>query len=200
MRYTSLLSFVSLLSLGCSAPASDSAALPSPSSLLAGLGVDLSKYLPDPGNAAQTCKILNVLFPRNETFTVASPLYTPLYEVPWSQTCWLQPACIMTPNNPKELSIMVRVLTVLRTKFAIRGAGHKPTPGFNGIGSDGVLLAMQNLKNLAMSSDKKTVTVGAGNRWRDVYTFVIPYNVAVVGGREPMVGVTGFLLGGMYQP
>ncbi len=114
-----------------------------------------------------------------------------------SQTCWQKPACVVTPNSPQELSVIVLVLTTLKTKFAIRGAGHKPSPGFNSIGSDGVLIALQNLNCLSISADKKTVTVGSGNRWTNVYDYLRPYKRQAIGGREPMVGVPGFLLGGM---
>ena len=90
----------------------------------------------------------------------------------------------------------MKVLVALQTKFALRSGGHKPAPGFNSIGNNGVLVALQNINTLAISSDKKTVTVGTGNRWRDVYSFVKPYNVLVAGGRVQLVGVGGFLLGG----
>lgn len=40
-----------------------------------------------------------------------------------------------------------------------------------------------NLNQLKLSSDKKTLAVGPGNRWLDVYSFLTPHNLAVVGGR-----------------
>ena len=75
----------------------------------------------------------------------------------------------MTPNSSFDASIIVRVLAAMQTKFAIRGGGHKPTPGFNSIGCDGFLLAMENLDTLTISADKKCLTVGSGNRWTDAY-------------------------------
>ena len=92
--------------------------------------------------------------------------------------------------------MIVRVLTALQTKFAIRSGGHKPTPGFNSIGSDGVLLAMENLDTLAISADGNQLTVGTGNRWTDVYKYAKSHGKIVAGGRAPMVGVGGFLLEG----
>lgn len=113
-----------------------------------------------------------------------------------SQTCWLTPGCVVTPRNAKDLSAMMKVLTALTTKFAIRSGGHKDSPGFNSIESDEVLIALQNLNQLEMSADKKIATVGPGNRWAEVYEFAAKYGVTVVGGRQPTVGVGGFLLGG----
>ena len=95
--------------------------------------------------------------------------------------------------------MIVKVLTALETKFAVRSGGHKPTPGFNSIGSNGVLLALQNLNTLSLSSDLKTVSVGTGNRWSAVYEYIEPHGITVAGGREPMVGVGGFLLGGIVH-
>lgn len=102
----------------------------------------------------------------------------------------------MTPNNANELSTTMKVVTALMTKFAVRSGGHKDSPGFSSIGSDGVLISLQNLNQLQMSADKKIATVGPGNRWDEVYDFAAKYGVSVVGGRQPTVGVGGFLLGG----
>lgn len=117
-----------------------------------------------------------------------------------SQTCWLEPACIVTPNSAPEVSIIIQVISALETKFAIRSGGHKPTPGFNSVGSDGILIALQNLNSLSISADKNTMTVGTGARWRDAYVFARDHGKILVGGREPMVGVGGFLLGGPFLP
>ena len=102
----------------------------------------------------------------------------------------------MTPKNTKDVANVMKVLTARKTKFAIRSGGHTSIPGFAGVGSDGVLVALQNLNKLAVSKDRKTATVGPGNRWGAVYQFLEPYGVTVAGGRLPHVGVGGFLLGG----
>lgn len=62
--------------------------------------------------------------------------------------------------------------------------------------TDGVLLALTKIKTLELASDNKSVQVGPGLRWRDVYSYLEPHNVFVVGGRIESVGVPGFLLGG----
>lgn len=105
----------------------------------------------------------------------------------------------MTPHTASDLSKIIRVIAALKTKFAIRSGGHNDVPGFNSVASDGVLIALQNLNKLAISADKMSVTLGTGNRWSAVYRYVAEHGVAVVGGREPSVGVGGFLLGGMCR-
>ena len=109
----------------------------------------------------------------------------------------MEPACVVTPGSANDLSKAILVLNVFNTKFATSSGGHTVAPGFSGIGGDGVLLALQNLNNLAISFDKKTMTVGTGNRWGAVYKYADQNGVNIVGGREPMVGVGGFLLGGI---
>lgn len=52
----------------------------------------------------------------------------------------------------------------LETRFAIRSAGNNDVPGFHSVGSDGVLIALQNLNKLAISADKNSVTLGTRNR------------------------------------
>ncbi|KAL8826048.1 MAG: hypothetical protein Q9191_004034, partial [Dirinaria sp. TL-2023a] len=167
----------------------------SPEALLSSFGVQL----PGPvsvGDPKYTCQVFQKLFPKNDTFSAQSSFYTPLYEIPWSQTCWLEPACVVTPDTASDLSKALQVLEVLKTKFATRSGGHSPSPGFSSVGSNGVLLALQNLNKLGISSDKKTITIGTGNRWGAVYKYAAENGVNIVGGREPMVGVGGFLLGG----
>jgi len=147
-------------------------------------------------NVQGTCAELHHLLASNETFTAESAYYTPLYEVPWSARNWMKPGCIVTPKNTREVAKVMKVLTARKTKFAVRSGGHTSIPGFASVGSDGVLVALQNLNKLAVSKDKKIATVGPGNRWGTVYQFLTPHGVSVAGGRLPDVGVGGFLLGG----
>lgn len=55
---------------------------------------------------------------------------------------------------------------------------------------------MSKFTQMILSEDKKTVDVGLGNRWLDVYKALDPHGFAVTGGRVPSVGVPGLLLGG----
>lgn len=54
---------------------------------------------------------------------------------------------------------------------------------------------MSNLTDLKYDSTSQTVTMGAGNRWGDVYNYLETFNRLVVGGRVPDVGI-GLLMGG----
>lgn len=61
--------------------------------------------------------------------------------------------------------------------------------------TDGVLITLSNFNTTTLNADN-TVTVGAGLRWRDVYSYVSNYGRGVCGGRFGDVGVGGLLLGG----
>lgn len=114
----------------------------------------------------------------------------------WSATNFNGPACVFVPKDAKQVSLAVVTMTLTLSKFAVRGGGHMPIAGYNGIDHTGILLSASNLTSLALSADKATVSVGPGNRWGDVYSYLAPSSLAAVGGRVGHVGVPGLLLGG----
>ena len=60
---------------------------------------------------------------------------------------------------------------------------------------------MKRFSQIAYSKDTKTLDVGAGLTWGDIYKFLSTpeyRELGVVGG-DPLVGVSGWLLGGGYS-
>lgn len=55
---------------------------------------------------------------------------------------------------------------------------------------------MSKFTQVVLSKDKKTVEIGMGLTWLDVYKALDEHGLAVTGGRVPSVGVPGLLLGG----
>ncbi|KAK2059102.1 FAD binding domain-containing protein [Colletotrichum caudatum] len=142
------------------------------------------------------CGLLSSKHP-GQTFFAGSDSYT--YETQtqhWSVRAYDALACVFVPQDARQVSFAVTTLTLSLTQFAVRGGGHMPVVGYNSIGSSGVLLSTSNLTVLALSGDKNTVSVGAGLRWRDVYSYLSGSGLAAVGGRIGGVGVSGLLLGG----
>lgn len=99
----------------------------------------------------------------------------------------------MLPNRATDIQKIVKLLVSEQAQFAIRSGGHSPSPGAANI-NEGVLIDLVNLNEVSYDASSSTVKVGAGNRWKAVYTALDPYNVTVVGGRVLDVGVGGFLL------
>jgi len=77
---------------------------------------------------------------------------------------------------------LVLLARLSQCPFAVKSGGHAAFPGASSI-EGGITVDLVNMKELKLSSDKKTLAVGPGNRWLDVYSFLTPYNLAVVGGR-----------------
>ena len=91
----------------------------------------------------------------------------------------------------------VNVLNFTGSNFAIRGGGHSPFEGWANI-DEAVLISMSNVTDIKYDATSETVTVGAGNRWADVYRGLETSGRMVLGGRVPDVGM-GLLLGGEHS-
>jgi FAD/FMN-containing dehydrogenase len=79
--------------------------------------------------------------------------------------------------------------------FAIRGGGHSPV-SVAASTKGGVLIDLSLFQEVTPSDDGTSVTTGAGVRWKDVSKVLDRRGLAVVGGRNGAVGVTGLALGG----
>ncbi|CAI6334903.1 unnamed protein product [Periconia digitata] len=142
------------------------------------------------------CAILKSRYPESTFLTNSSSYTTETQQEYWSATAWSNPACVFVPRDAEEVASAVNILTLTQSQFAVRSGGHMPIPGFNGINSDGILLSTSDLTRITLSDDRSVVSIGAGNRWREVYSYLAPFGLAAAGGRVGGVGVSGFTLGG----
>ncbi|RDA94226.1 hypothetical protein CP533_0580 [Ophiocordyceps camponoti-saundersi (nom. inval.)] len=108
-----------------------------------------------------------------------------------------RPVCVFFPSSAADVSAAVRALMAYPSaRFALRSGGHNSNPGFSSV-DGGVLIAFSpGLCSVEIASDEKSVLVGAGCKWDQVYSKLQPLGRTVVGGRLGDVGVTGFILGG----
>ncbi|KAF2751575.1 putative oxidoreductase [Sporormia fimetaria CBS 119925] len=120
----------------------------------------------------------------------------------WSaQEQSLLPSCIVIPTSTQDVSTAVKILnmgnqiSIARCKFAVRGAGHTPHAGSANI-NEGVTIDMQSMNQVVVSSDKKIVKIGAGNRWGNVFPTLDEMDLGMVGGRVSPVGAGGLITGG----
>jgi FAD/FMN-containing dehydrogenase len=60
----------------------------------------------------------------------------------------------------------------------------------------GIQIAMTKFNTTIYNAKQGTAWVGSGQVWEDVYGVLEPYNVSVLGGRIPGIGVGGLALGG----
>lgn len=108
-----------------------------------------------------------------------------------------RPSCAFYPSSAREVQVAVQVLNEHPTvNFALKGGGHNPNLGFSSV-KRGVLIAFRpNSQYARPSPDLKSIDVGAGCKWEDVYSALEPWGKTVVGGRLGDVGVMGLVLGG----
>ena len=92
------------------------------------------------------------------------------------------------------MALQVRELGFTRTPFAVKCSGHNTNPGFSS--TPGVQISMSHFKDIALNEEEGTVTLGAGLIWTEVFAYLVPKGLNVVGGRLTGVGVGGLILGG----
>lgn len=66
--------------------------------------------------------------------------------------------------------------------FAAKSGGHAAFEGASSI-QGGITVALEKMKDITLSADKKVASIEPGNLWYDVYTTLEPHNLAVIGGR-----------------
>ena len=86
-------------------------------------------------------------------------------------------------------------MTDRQCQFAVRGGGHMSFAGAANI-EHGVTVDLGGMKQVIVSSDNTTTSVGGGARWVDVYQKLDALGLALSGGRVFDVGVGGLTLGG----
>ncbi|KAF4966449.1 hypothetical protein FZEAL_10656 [Fusarium zealandicum] len=152
----------------------------------------------DPSSASAIsnlgCKALKLAFP-DKTFWPGHAVYEYESQEFWSNNEILGPACVFRPTSPQHVSKAALVMAVTQTAFAVRGGGHMAITGANNI-DGGPLIVMSNLTTLELAKDKKSVWVGPGLDWGQVYRYLGQHKLAVAGGRLSPVGVPGLLLAG----
>ncbi|KXN88054.1 Bifunctional solanapyrone synthase [Leucoagaricus sp. SymC.cos] len=108
-------------------------------------------------------------------------------------------------SPPREMKSVcmseLELLTWRKIPFGLKSGGHISIPKIRP-SNDGILVAMRKFDHIAYNKEKKTLDVGAGVLWRDVYKYLEQFQAdrapGVVGG-DPLVGVSGWILGGGYS-
>lgn len=115
----------------------------------------------------------------------------------WTNSSSQRSACSVEPGTPQDAGVVLRHVASTRTPFAIKGGGHTLNPGFSS--TPGVHISLARFTDIVIHEDSETVEIGAGLTWSDVYSYLVPKGINVVGGRLGPVGVSGFTLGGGYS-
>ncbi|KAI0810294.1 hypothetical protein GGR55DRAFT_678887 [Xylaria sp. FL0064] len=145
-------------------------------------------------SGARACQQLASQYP-NEVFWPQSNTYQSESTAIYSDTCILSPSCVFEPSSAANLGSAIKIIKAARSRFAVRAGGHMPVPGAQSVQS-GVMIALNKLNARRLNDDKTIASIGPGQVWADVYTWLAPEGLAVNGGRYGTVGVGGLLVGG----
>ncbi|EKD17403.1 uncharacterized protein L3040_002902 [Drepanopeziza brunnea f. sp. 'multigermtubi'] len=153
----------------------------------------LAQYAYGAPSAAATCETISSALPgkvENQNSSIFKETTT--Y---WSARQDLTPGCVVLPTCAEDVAKALVLVTNMSTPFTVKSGGHS---GFDAASSiqGGVLISLEMMNSIEIADDLGTVAIGPGNRWINVTQAVEPHGIAVVGGRSPLVGVSGFLLGG----
>ncbi|CAG8972599.1 hypothetical protein HYALB_00005368 [Hymenoscyphus albidus] len=112
-----------------------------------------------------------------------------------------RPACVVHPENATQVQDVIRYAKSQNVPVTVKGGGHS----YSGASSadEGILMDMALMNRAHLSEDNMTMTVEGGALWGDAYRQLINGRLdgyVMNGGRCPMVGVAGFLLGGGLGP
>ncbi|KAF2789702.1 FAD-binding domain-containing protein [Melanomma pulvis-pyrius CBS 109.77] len=142
------------------------------------------------------CKLLKLAFGSHVVFPDSTQYNSSVSSYFFLEQRNLDPSCIVQPTTADEVSKVVKTFAYCPyTELAIRSGGHSPNIGFSNT-NNGITLDLRGLNSIVLASDSKTVSVGTGNQWGDVYNKLDPLGKTVVGARVFDVGIGGFLSGG----
>ncbi|KAH8755813.1 hypothetical protein F5883DRAFT_469218 [Diaporthe sp. PMI_573] len=134
-----------------------------------------------------------VVLPSTDEFTTLNTSYLSKAQTE------LEPRAIFLPRDRDDVVKFVRFIGpyALRgdIKFAVRGAGQQPALGCNNE-HDGITVDLRNLTGIHLKDDDATVSIGAGERWGEVYSKLQEKGLAVTGSRSSLGGIGGLCLSG----
>ncbi|KAH8694268.1 FAD binding domain protein [Talaromyces proteolyticus] len=142
------------------------------------------------------CSVLAGFFPDQTITSQESQLFAN-----WTGSFWSQqqeattPRCIFQPSSSIEVSSGLLLAQLFTCPFAIKSGGHAAFSGSSSV-QNGLNIDLSKLNAITLNKDHSVASIGAGNRWVDVYNYLQPYNISVVGGRVSDIGVGGLTTGG----
>jgi hypothetical protein len=111
----------------------------------------------------------------------------------------LQPGAVFLPESKDDVAKFVRIIAPYALlgsiQFAVRGAGQQPALGCNNI-DRGITVDLRKLTGVRIKKEDDTVSIGAGERWGQVYSILQEQGLAVTGSRSSLGGIGGLSLSG----
>ncbi|KAL6815042.1 hypothetical protein J3E69DRAFT_105725 [Trichoderma sp. SZMC 28015] len=112
-----------------------------------------------------------------------------------AQAAQIVPVCRVLPVNAADVAAILNIVRETGATFAVKSGGHNSyASGTNA--ENGITIDLSRLKDITISDDRKSVTVGAGCRFGEIYDKLEAHGLGCVGGRISSVGVSGLTMGG----
>lgn len=111
------------------------------------------------------------------------------------QAAKVVPACRVLPTSTSDIANVLTVFRETQRPFAVKSGGcttYAEAANVDG----GITIGLNRCKDISISEDRKTIMVGAGCRWGEVYAELEKVGLSIIGGRISTVGVGGLTLGG----
>ncbi|KAM0262156.1 hypothetical protein ACHAQJ_001899 [Trichoderma viride] len=112
-----------------------------------------------------------------------------------AQAAQISPACRVLPADTADVTTILNVVRETGATFAVKSGGHSSYASGANV-ENGITIDLSRLKDIRVSEDRKSVSVGGGCRFGEVYSKLETYGLGCVGGRVSSVGVGGLTMGG----
>lgn len=111
----------------------------------------------------------------------------------------LRPQLIIRPTTKEDVGLALKFSISNSTTLTIKAGGHSAA-GYC-MNDGGIVLDLVHLDEITFDSEKRTLKVQMGARWRAVYGFMEKTGTGLipVGGGCPSVAPAGFMQGGGYS-
>lgn len=109
----------------------------------------------------------------------------------------LKPAAYLVPTSAQEVSKIVRTLRPFRNemKIAICGSGQQATPAVANV-RNGLTIHLQGLRGIEIDSERRVISIAAGEKMGSVYEKATALGLGVSGNRHSTGGIGGDALQG----
>ncbi|KKP05395.1 FAD binding domain-containing protein [Trichoderma harzianum] len=109
--------------------------------------------------------------------------------------CADRPVCRVLPINAADVATILNIVRETGATFAVKSGGHNSyASGTNA--ENGITIDLSRLKDITVSDDRNSVTVGAGCRFGEIYDKLEAHGLGCVGGRISSVRISGLTMGG----
>ncbi|GAB2643640.1 FAD-binding oxidoreductase [Nocardia goodfellowii] len=125
-----------------------------------------------------------ILLPGDEGFDAAAQ--------PWNTTVAQPVAAVVTAASVADVAAVVRHAADAGIQVVAQPTGHGAAGGID----TAILLRTGQLDRIEIDADQRVATVGAGANWGAIQAAAGAHGLTGLAGSNPVVGVTGYTLGG----